>query len=602
MSKVSFLQRTAFCLLHCSVAEIRMVSEHHLVWHLNGCGLLKETLCTRLKRMKMRGRIDPLKPMKRARIEEEGNLLNELSITARLKQAIQEQEQTFVRLVDERNSQVRRVEEQARDIQAQLMEAQRKLAEAEAQLKSFRDRNCFTCTATTWDTPPNETRNKVEADPGGCEKDEGKERANGDSNRKPVLVIPGDKLNQDFLPKIHKNASNASNTVESHSGASQSRVSNLAALQVKSESSAALNTPSSGHRGSFSSGKEDLVLRVGGNMAPCFLEVLDHHYFPSQHKRKLRSLCMNSNRCSNQDIATSALDGVINTWRIKDKGEGITLCGSVHCLSTGQKRWPEDVAWHPSGKSIFACYGADAMDDQVSIIDPSADQKVKFLKDKPHGKGLINSLVFLPWENGKFFSTAGCDHAVVIWKEKEAGLWRAETLHRALHSSAVMSAVGMPHKKLIVSVGQDKRIIGFDTEHVREEFRHTLDNKALRMLPNPVDWNLYLVQTGTPGAQLRLFDVRSHRHDLLSFGWRQEATESQSALVHPSWSHNGLYIASGSADPRIHLFDIRYKSKEPSQSITAHQKRVFKAVWHHTFPLLISISSDLNVGLVKLNL
>ncbi|MCO5575221.1 hypothetical protein L7F22_029019 [Adiantum nelumboides] len=294
-----------------------------------------------------------------------------------------------------------------------------------------------------------------------------------------------------------------------------------------------------------------------------------------------------------------------STKRNQPKKEGITLCGSVHCLSTGQKRWPEDLTWHPSGNSIFACYGADAQDDQVSVINLSADvgeDKVKFLKEKPHEKGLINNLVFCPWKNGTFFTTAGCDHAVVVWKEREAGLWRAETLHRALHSSAVMSAVGMQHKPLIVSVGMDKRIIGFDTEHVREEFRHTLDNKALRMLPNPIDSNLYMVQTGTPGAQLRLFDVRSHSRELLAFGWRQDATESQSALVHPSWSHNGLYVASGSADPRIHLFDIRYKAKEPSQSIKAHQKRVFKAMWHHTLPLLISISSDLNVGLVKLNL
>ncbi|MCO5600381.1 hypothetical protein L7F22_054493 [Adiantum nelumboides] len=554
----------------------------------------------------MRGRIDPLKPMKRARIEEEGNHQNEFSVTARLKQAIQEQEQTFIRLVDERHAQLRRLEELARDIQAQLVEAQRKLAEAETQLASFRDRNCLaTSKGKTCDAPPKGTPNKWEAEPGGCEEYKGKDRFNGLFNRKPVLVIPGDKLNEKSVPNFHRNASNASNIAESNSGTSQYCISNQAAVKVKSENGSSLDTPSNGHHGSFSKHDEDLVLRVGGNLAPFFLEVLDHHYIPSQHKRKLRSLCLNSKRCSSQDIATSALDGVVNTWKIKDKGEGITLCGSVHCLSTGQKRWPEDLTWHPSGNSIFACYGADAQDDQVSVINLSADvgeDKVKFLKEKPHEKGLINNLVFCPWKNGTFFTTAGCDHAVVVWKEREAGLWRAETLHRALHSSAVMSAVGMQHKPLIVSVGMDKRIIGFDTEHVREEFRHTLDNKALRMLPNPVDSNLYMVQTGTPGAQLRLFDVRSHSRELLAFGWRQDATESQSALVHPSWSHNGLYIASGSADPRIHLFDIRYKAKEPSQSIKAHQKRVFKAVWHHTLPLLISISSDLNVGLVKLNL
>jgi WD40 repeat protein len=101
----------------------------------------------------------------------------------------------------------------------------------------------------------------------------------------------------------------------------------------------------------------------------------------------------------------------------------------------------------------------------------------------------------------------------------------------------------------------------------------------------------------TPGQQLRLFDIRVQRTELHTFGWKQEVSDSQSALIDQTWSQNGYYIASGSTDPKIHIFDIRYNSKEPSQSIKAHQKRVLKAAWHHTLPLLISISSDLNIGL-----
>ncbi|EHA8591923.1 putative U5 small nuclear ribonucleoprotein 40 kDa protein [Cocos nucifera] len=50
----------------------------------------------------------------------------------------------------------------------------------------------------------------------------------------------------------------------------------------------------------------------------------------------------------------------------------------------------------------------------------------------------------------------------------------------------------------------------------------------------------------------------------------------------------------------IHIFDIRYDGRTPSQSVRAHQKRVFKAVWHQSLPLLTSISSDLNIGLHKI--
>lgn len=104
----------------------------------------------------------------------------------------------------------------------------------------------------------------------------------------------------------------------------------------------------------------------------------------------------------------------------------------------------------------------------------------------------------------------------------------------------------------------------------------------------------------TPERQLRLFDIRLRQTVIHEFGWTQESSESQSALINQAWSPDGLYITSGSADPVIHIFDIRYNAHNPSQSVKAHQKRVFKALWHHSLPLLITISSDLNIGLHKI--
>ena len=102
-----------------------------------------------------------------------------------------------------------------------------------------------------------------------------------------------------------------------------------------------------------------------------------------------------------------------------------------------------------------------------------------------------------------------------------------------------------------------------------------------------------------PGRQLRLFDIRLRQTEIHAFGWKQESSESQSALINQSWSPDGWYLSSGSADPVIHIFDIRYHGQNPCQSVQAHQKRVFKAVWHQTLPYLTSISSDLNVGIHK---
>ncbi|XP_047340593.1 uncharacterized protein LOC124944380 isoform X2 [Impatiens glandulifera] len=319
---------------------------------------------------------------------------------------------------------------------------------------------------------------------------------------------------------------------------------------------------------------------------------------PSQHKRKLRSLVL----CPTNDqlFMTSSLDGVINLWQLQGRGTNASLLSSTDSVSPKQRRWPEDTAWHPDGGSLFSVYSADGDDSQISVLNLKKKKlgQICFLEEKPHSKGIINNIVFMPWENVSFV-TGGNDHAVMLWTEKEGenSCWKPKALHRKLHSSAVMGVTGMQQKQTVLSVGSDKRIIGFDAVAERVDYEHRIESKCMSVLPNPCDFNLFMVQTGTPERQLRLFDIRVKKTEIHDFGWKQESSESQSALISQTWSPDGLYITSGSADPMIHIFDIRYHGNNPSQSVRAHTKRVFKAVWHQNYPLLISISSDLNVGL-----
>ncbi|KAK1363133.1 hypothetical protein POM88_038694 [Heracleum sosnowskyi] len=234
-----------------------------------------------------------------------------------------------------------------------------------------------------------------------------------------------------------------------------------------------------------------------------------------------------------------ALDGVVNLWQLQARGSTANCLSSTECVSVKQRRWPEDIAWHPHGNSLFSVFSADGGDSQVAVLDLNSRKErshVNFLDDKPHVKGIINNIMFMPWE---------------------------------------------------------------DTSR-RTDYSHQVESKCMNVVTNPCGFNLFMVQTGTVGKQLRLFDYRVRQLEVHAFGWEQETSESQSALIDQAWSPDGLYITSGSADPVIHIFYIRYNAKKPSQSIKAHQKRVFKALWHRTFPLLISISSDLNIGLHKI--
>ena len=120
----------------------------------------------------------------------------------------------------------------------------------------------------------------------------------------------------------------------------------------------------------------------------------------------------------------------------------------------------------------------------------------KFLKDRPHSKGLINRIMFTPWDDPCFI-TSGCDHAVVLWREqqRERNAWKSRLLHKDLHSSSVMGVAGMRHNNLVLSCGDDRRFVGFDAGAEKTTFQHKLDNRCTNLLPNPRDVNLVMVHT-----------------------------------------------------------------------------------------------------------
>lgn len=102
----------------------------------------------------------------------------------------------------------------------------------------------------------------------------------------------------------------------------------------------------------------------------------------------------------------------------------------------------------------------------------------------------------MPWEN-TCFVTGGSDHAVVLWSEQDGeNKWKPKALHRNLHSSAVMGVAGMQHKQIVLSVGADRRIFGYDVLVAKSSFMHQVDSKCMSVLPNPCDFNLFMVQTG----------------------------------------------------------------------------------------------------------
>ncbi|KAM7475801.1 hypothetical protein LguiB_023044 [Lonicera macranthoides] len=517
-----------------------------------------------------------------------------------------DQEEALVALIEHRTKEVEHIRKRIAYYQAQLDEAERRLDDS--QIKLVRLRSQANVMSSKNSKGDGFKSIKVERrSPSPIQISEDSASPPHQAHSKPKLVIPAANVKKYQAMKPSEPSPKASTLSGSRSSTSPSTHVN-SIVKAKGEKSYRITSEQETMEVEAKGTKRKLVQKEGIDLIPLIstrssprkIICETGSLIPSQHKRKLRSLVL----CPTNDklFVTSALDGVVNLWQVEGRGSSATLLSSSDCASLKQRRWPEDMAWHPRGKSLFSVYSADGGDSQISVLD--LNQKFErtpasFLKDKPHVKGIINSIVFMPWAD-TYFVTGGSDHAVVIWTEKdEENSWKPKLLHKSVHSSAVMGVAGVHHKQTVMSAGADKRIIGFDLLAERADYKHQIESKCMSVLPNPCDFNLVMVQTGSPERQLRLFDIRLKQDEIHAFGWKQESSESQSALINQAWSPDGLYITSGSADPMIHIFDIRFNAHNPSQSIRAHQKRVFKAVWHHTLPLLISISSDLNIGLHK---
>ncbi|CAK8568065.1 unnamed protein product [Lathyrus sativus] len=510
----------------------------------------------------------------------------------------EEQEEALVALIEHRTNEVANLQKRVSYYKTQLDEAEKKLKDSETKLARLRGQTnsvkSATRNVTNLDNDDGVVAVKKEPRSNSpVDRNERSYKSNNNSQSKTELVIPT------VTPKISrssKGSGSESTPPQVHTpvtgGKSDKSRKEQQSVEVK-EKGTKRKLDVKEHK--------ELIPLIRKSVSLKLIHCETSNHISSKHKRKLRSIAL----CpvNDQLFATSALDGMVNFWQVQARGSGASLLNSSDCASQKQRRWPEDIAWHPEGNRLFSVYTADSGDSQVSVTNLNrvqGERRVNFLEDKPHLKGIINGIVFMPWED-TCFVTGGSDHAVVLWREQDdEDKWKPRPLHRNLHSSAVMGVAGLQQKQIVLSAGADKRIIGFDVGVGRADFTHQIDSKCMSVVPNPCDFNLFMVQTGTHEKQLRLFDIRLRRTELHAFGWKQESSESQSALINQAWSPDGFYITSGSADPVIHIFDIRYHLNRPSQSIRAHQKRVFGAMWLQSIPLLISISSDLNIGLHKI--
>ncbi|KAJ0969770.1 hypothetical protein J5N97_022647 [Dioscorea zingiberensis] len=175
--------------------------------------------------------------------------------------------------------------------------------------------------------------------------------------------------------------------------------------------------------------------------------------------------------------------------------EAITTLGLQKTRAKKMKRFSQEYLGH-DWTHVTQLHGVG--NPNALVIDSAnylhaTREKVTILQEQPHLKGIINTIKFMPYDQS-FFAACGCDHSVILWHD-QSDSWKPNVLCKDIHSSAVTGVSGLEQRKFLLSVGLDKRVVAFDSTG-KIKFKFQLKSKCLDILPNPLDFNLYMVHTG----------------------------------------------------------------------------------------------------------
>ncbi|GJS31880.1 F-box protein-like protein [Tanacetum coccineum] len=126
-----------------------------------------------------------------------------------------------------------------------------------------------------------------------------------------------------------------------------------------------------------------------------------------------------------------------------------------------------------------------------------------------------------------------------------------------------------------ISVGKDICIVVFDLETEMVADGDMVDAQCIGFAANPVDSNLFCVQTSVGGRQLRLWDTRCKDGEFAIFGWEKSRNTKNNPL-------------SGAREVKV--FDNRYQEKQVPLSCKKpdHSRKVYQVAWAPTRIVLVS--------------
>jgi len=284
-----------------------------------------------------------------------------------------------------------------------------------------------------------------------------------------------------------------------------------------------------------------------------------------------------------------------------DISRQITRLANLNARTCRHAKFAESLSWNSSGTKVALIF-ADMLGAQVTIVNTSKLPKAKFrfLSPKPHSMPLT-AVRFASGSAQDCLLTGSQDHKIFHWN---IGASAAANFVHQCHTSSILSLEVSNNNGYLCSGGADRKFICFSLDKSLVLIERVFVGKVNSVSSSPTREDTILISHTSKTEQLHVLDYRC-KSSVMKFSWCSKSTSVLSRYIFPSWSPCGNFIACGSVDPQIHIWDIRFSRQYglPTQSISCHRKRVLYASFHPVaINRLVSISSDRTMGLHRFSL